>query len=126
MLFVPYDDAAHRDQFLQLNVEYLTWFINKASTQHNIDLPSVTDSTIREYVERIIDDYTCIPSSEGIIYMLEIEGRIVGMGVLKKLEADIGEIKRMYIRPEYRGRRYGKTMLSKLIDKGKALGYSPI
>ncbi|UCH02861.1 MAG: GNAT family N-acetyltransferase [Candidatus Bathyarchaeota archaeon] len=48
------------------------------------------------------------------------------MGALKKLEDGIGEIKRMYIRPEHRGQGYGKTILNRLIDKSRELGYSTI
>jgi GNAT superfamily N-acetyltransferase len=48
------------------------------------------------------------------------------MGVLKKLEEGVGEINRMYIRPAYRGRSYGKTLLNRLIDKGRELGYSTL
>ena len=35
--------------------------------------------------------------------MLVVEGDIVGMGAVRKLDEKTGEIKRMYIRPTYRG-----------------------
>jgi GNAT superfamily N-acetyltransferase len=73
-----------------------------------------------------IDDFTGIRLSEGIIYLLEIEGKAEGMVALRKLGDGVGEINRMYIRPEYRGRNYGKLMLNKLIDKGREFGYSII
>jgi GNAT superfamily N-acetyltransferase len=120
---VPYDPIVHREQFFELNVEYLTWFVNESIAQDRIDLQSMTGPTVREYVEGVIDDYTSIPPSEGIIYVLEVEVEIVGMGALKKLKEGIGEIKRMYIRSEYRGRKYGKAMLAKLLDYAKNLGY---
>jgi ribosomal protein S18 acetylase RimI-like enzyme len=46
------------------------------------------------------------------------------MGAIRKLGEEIGEIKRMYIRPLYRGRGYGKQMLSKLLEVGKEFGCS--
>ena len=46
------------------------------------------------------------------------------MGALRKLDGRIGEIKRMYIRPTYRGRGYGKQMLNKLLKVGREFGCS--
>jgi len=46
---------------------------------------------------------------DGVIYLLVDDGDIVaGMGAIRKVSDEIGEIKRMYIRPLYRGRGYGK------------------
>ena len=44
------------------------------------------------------------------------------MGAFRKLKNDIGEVKRMYIRPNFRGNGFGKALLSKLIDLGKQFG----
>lgn len=124
--FVPYDDTFHRAQFFELNVEYITWFADEIRARHNIDAMSMMGQTVREYVEMVIYDFTNIRSSEGMVYVLEIEGKVEGMGALKKLEEGVGEIKRMYIRPQYRGGGYGKEMLKRLIKKGKELGYSTL
>jgi len=61
---------------------------------------------------------------DGIIYLLVVEGDIAGMGALKKLSDEIGEIKRMYIRPPYRGKGYGKQMLNRLLEAGREFGCS--
>ena len=47
----------------------------------------------------------------------------MGMGALKKLEEKVGEIKRMYIRPEYRG-GLGRRMYGLLEDKAKEFGFN--
>ena len=46
------------------------------------------------------------------------------MGALRKLRGGIGEIKRMYIKPEYQGRGLGKEMLQRLLSKGEESGFS--
>jgi len=122
--FVPYDDRVHRQFFYELNVEYLTWWVEQVQARHAIDVPSTAGETVQEYVAKVIDDYSHIPPSEGILYLLKCKGAIVGMGALKKLEPGIGEIKRMFIQPKYRGRGYGKHMLERLMEKGRELGYS--
>lgn len=124
--FIHYDNMVHRESFFELNVEYLTWFVETAIRRHNIDLPPITGPNIREYVQTVIDEYTSIHASEGIIYMLDSDGQAVGMGALKRLEDSVGELKRMYIHPEYRGQGYGTALLQKLIAKGRELGYATL
>jgi len=125
--FVPYDETAHRHHFLKLNVEHLNWFVEEAFTRHNIDATALAGPpTIQEYVETHLDDFTSIRPPKGIIYMVETEGNVVGMGALRELEEGIGEIKRMYIRPKYRGRGLGKELLGKLIEKAKEFGYTTL
>jgi len=46
------------------------------------------------------------------------------MGALRKLNDKTGEIKRLYIRPLYRGKGYGKQMLNKLLEAGTKFGCS--
>ena len=124
--FVPYDEKRHRIHFFELNVELITWISKQMLAFHDIDTVAIMGMTVRDYVESVFDNFTAIKPPKGIVYMLEIHNEIAGMGALKHLEEDIGEIKRMYIRPTYRGRGFGTEMLRKLIEKGKALGYSTL
>jgi GNAT superfamily N-acetyltransferase len=124
--FVPYDDSVHRAQFFELNVEYATWFADEVRALHNFDIVLMLGKSVHEYVETVIDNFTNIRSSDGITYLLEIGGEVEGMGALIKLEEGVGEIKRMYIRPKYQGKGYGKEMLNRLIKKAKELGYSTL
>jgi heterodisulfide reductase subunit A len=43
------------------------------------------------------------------------------MGAVKRLEDGVGEIKRMYIKPELQGRGLGKEMMARLEEKAKEL-----
>ncbi len=124
--FVPYDDSVHQAQFFELNVEYASWFAEKYFARHNIDIVSILGKSVQEYVRTVIGNFTNIRSSEGITYLLEIDGKVEGMGALIKLEEGVGEIKRMYIRPEHQGKGYGKEMLNRLIGKARELGYSTL
>jgi GNAT superfamily N-acetyltransferase len=124
--FVPFDDFVHRAQFFELNVEYATWFADEVRARHNFDIVSMLGKSVHEYVETVIDNFTNIRLSEGITYVLEIDGKVEGMGALIKLEEGVGEIKRMYIRPKYQGKGYGKEMFNRLITKAKELGYSTL
>lgn len=52
------------------------------------------------------------------------EDKVVGLGCLKHLKLDIGEIKRMYLRPDARGAGLGRALLNSLLAHAKATGYS--
>lgn len=79
---------------------------------------------MREFVENSLPKFIDMRSEEGIIYILEVNGAVAGMGALRKIEEGVGEIKRMYIRPKYQGRGFGKGMLDRLTDKAVELGFS--
>ena len=119
--FVPYDDKSHRAQFFELNYEYLTGINELSSTHHGIKVnPS---GTVLEYVESVFPTYAAIKPPEGVICILEVDGEAEGMGVLKKLEDGVGEIKRMYIRPRARGNGYGKGILEWLEEMAREFGF---
>lgn len=124
--FVPYDKRTHRAHFLKLNVEHLNWFVEQAFTRHDIDMTLLKGPSVQEYVEIHLDDFTSIRPPKGIIYIVEVDGEVVGMGALRELEEGVGEIKRMYIRPKYRGRGLGKKLLKKLMEKAKEFGFSTL
>ena len=45
---------------------------------------------------------------------------------IKKLNDDTCEAKRLFIKPEYRGKGYAKTMLNTMLDKAKELGFAEV
>ena len=50
----------------------------------------------------------------------------VGSVAIRKIDKDYCEGKRLYIRPEYRGKGYAKIMLNSMIDKAKELGFREV
>lgn len=58
----------------------------------------------REYVKNIFPEFASITPYEGVIYMLMVDDKAVGMGALRKLEDGVGEIKRCIFDPSIRGR----------------------
>jgi putative acetyltransferase len=122
--FVSFALNVHREEYRQLNIELLIWIGNQFQENYQIDAVSLIGQTIPEYVDDHLEDLSDLKPPTGIIYLLEVEGNIAGMGAIRKLSTAIGEIKRMYIRLFYRGRGYGKQMLKKLIEAGREFGCS--
>ena len=122
--FVPFDPNVHKEDFVKLNLEYLTWIFNQLVENYQIDAVSILGQTVPEWVDDNLEPYISLKPQEGILYMLVVDGEVAGMGALKKLSDEIGEIKRMYNRPTYRGRGYGKQMLNRLLEDGREFGCS--
>ena len=121
LTFVPYNDETHRSSFFELNLEYLIGANEVMYDEYGIYL--IPDGTVKDYLESVFPTFTAIKPPNGIIFILEDDGNPVGMGALKKLEDGVGEIKRMYIRPDYRG-GYGKKLYGLLEDKAREFGFS--
>ena len=45
---------------------------------------------------------------------------------MRKIREKIGEIKRMYVRPVFRGKGIGRTLLEKLINNAQDSGYTKL
>ncbi len=123
---VPLDEMIHRNQFSDLSVEFLSWLDAEMISQHNVDITPIMGITVREYVESALDEFLAVKPPVGITYLLWVDGKAIGTGALRKLEEGVGEIKRMYIRPEYRGNGYGSRLFKTLMKKGTEFGYSSI
>jgi putative acetyltransferase len=54
------------------------------------------------------------------------DNHAVGIGALRPLEPGVGEIKRMFVLPEHRGKGVGRAVLSALEAQAVKLGYSSV
>jgi GNAT superfamily N-acetyltransferase len=61
---------------------------------------------------------------DGAFVIIRSEGRAVGGGGLKRLDAEACEIKRMYLVPQVRGQGLSRVLLTALEDRARELGYS--
>ena len=124
--FVPVNLRSHRSQIIDLNIKYLTWVVKAIDEYYKMDLSAEMGISVREYVTNNIESLCSALPPQGIFYLIELEGTAIGMGGLRRARENISEIKRMYIRPMYRGKGYGKALVNKLIQKARDFGYHVI
>ena len=101
--------------------EYMTFIANeiiKPPWQFNVDIEHEVDFTM--------DNLDKFEKPDGRLLLVEVYGEITGTISLRKIRGDCGEIKRMYIKPEFRGKKLGNLMIEKLISVSKENGVSKL
>lgn len=49
------------------------------------------------------------------VWIARDQGKVIGCGALKRHSASVGEVKRMFTRPQWQGQGIGKTILAEII-----------
>ena len=61
---------------------------------------------------------------KGRIYLVYVEGKLAGCVGMKPLDERHAELKRLYIRPEFRGRNLGEELTRRIMNDAREEGYS--
>jgi len=100
--------------------EYLQWAHLRLKQDYgiNFDVESLVDQDMLE-----LEKY--LPS-QGRLLLAKQDDKVAGLACMKKIKPDIGEIKRMYVRPEFRNKGIGRELLEHLLDEAREIGYPRI
>ena len=123
--FVKLNVSKHLPILLELNTAYFEWITEEGEKYMNLSFESIIGSP-HSYAAMILDELEIYQPPSGVFYLLKENDDFIGMCALKKIYRDTGEVKRMYIKPEYQGKGYGKKMMEKLIKKSQNLGYKAL
>jgi len=124
--FVIADPVTNREELIELNVEYLSWVFQGIEAAFSIPADQVVGMPAKTYVPAVIDKVCGDPPPKGIFYLVKIDGELAGMGGLRRLSDDTAEIKRIYFRPAFRGRRLGEIMLKRLLADAVKFSYNRV
>lgn len=60
---------------------------------------------------------------DGRLYLITVDEQLAGCIALRRFDAQCCEMKRLYVRPSFRGLRLGQRLVDKIIDDAKIIGY---
>jgi len=60
---------------------------------------------------------------EGRLLLAQLDGQLAGCVALHKLEPGICEMKRLYLRPQFRGKGLGRALADSIIAEARQIGY---
>jgi len=84
------------------------------------------DLCFQSFEEEVRDLPGRYAKPEGRLFLAAVDEKPAGCVALRKLEKDVCEMKRLFVRGEYRGRGIGEMMVEKLIQAARAVGYQKI
>ena len=60
---------------------------------------------------------------DGRLLLAEHDGKLAGCGALHRLDATYGEMKRLYVRPGFRGLGLGRVLAERIIAEAASIGF---
>lgn len=82
---------------------------------------------IQNYDAEIADLRSKYGEPDGRLYIARLDGKAVGCVAMKRHDGEnSGELKRLYVRPEYRGRGYARILAEKIFEDAKEIGYEAV
>ncbi|MBD2613218.1 GNAT family N-acetyltransferase [Nostoc punctiforme FACHB-252] len=78
------------------------------------------------FSEQYITQFDEFVPPSGCLLLAQYEEQIAGCACLRKINQDIGEVKRMYVKPEFRRKAIGRALLQAIINEATNIGYSKL
>lgn len=117
---------ANRDALLALNIEYMSWVAAGIEQSFGLTSQALLGMALPDYVASVIDKVCGEPPPRGAFYLVQVDGELTAMGGLRPLGDSVCEVKRIYVRPAFRGLQLGATILQRLLDDARAFGYQRV
>ena len=95
-----------------LFIQYVEWL--------NIDL------AFQHFEEELAALPGAYAPPSGLLLLATYGVRVAGCAALRQIKGDICEMKRLYVRPGFRGKGIGKALANAIVARARALGYARV
>jgi len=111
------DREQHNPQIREIYWEYLQWANTAIHAEFNINFDIVT------MLEEDMQHLDKFMPPDGRLLLGYFGPDLAGIACLKALTPNIGEVKRMYVRPVQRRAGMGRALLNQLLQEAQYIGY---
>jgi ribosomal protein S18 acetylase RimI-like enzyme len=113
------DGGPSLEQVRELIVELAAWDIAQAERLH-LDPKLVSEFCYASIQEELPGVYA---PPGGSLFLAMHSGKAAGCVAFRRLSSDTCEMKRMYVRPEFRGMRLGRGLVDTAVQAARESGY---
>jgi GNAT superfamily N-acetyltransferase len=117
------DPLADRAALIELNIAHVAWVFGEIEKASGVAAREILGMRVDDYVPTVIDKVCGEPPPRGVFYLVEIDGRPMGMGGLRHSDEGVAEMKRVFVRPAGRGQGLGEAIATRLVADARAFGY---
>ena len=105
-----------REELIPLYEEYAAMLVRVEP----IFTRSLDQQNYDEEISRLEEKYA---PPRGSIYLVYVGGELAGCVGMKSSDAESAELKRLYVRPAFRGQNLGELLTRRITDDARAAGY---
>lgn len=81
-------------------------------------------------LQNFAEELATLPGSyarpAGRLLLARVDNQVAGCAALRSLDVDTGEMKRVYVRPAFRGLGLGRLLAERILDESRAAGHRRI
>jgi ribosomal protein S18 acetylase RimI-like enzyme len=116
------DNDKHLIEFKQINGEHMIEEIKQLFTEYAQSLE--IDLAFQNFETELNSLPGKYGPSDGRLILASVDGKTAGCVALRRIDGDICEMKRLYVRKDYRRLGIGNKLISTIIEEAKKLNYS--
>ena len=124
--FVIAQLPTHANALRDLNLGYMRWVLSEAQRLLHVSPEQAMGMPVEDYVEQMLPKVLVGSPPEGVFYLVWKDGAAVAMGGLRRLGAQVAEIKRLYVTPGARGCGLGDQIFLRLLADARTFGYAKL
>ncbi len=113
------DTQEQIQRFQELVAEYKAWDI-EMSGRMGLNEDTLLDFGYKESDHELVAEFA---PPGGRLLLASFDGHVAGCAGLRRWSPEIGEIKRVYVRPPFRRKGVGRALIEAIISAARTIGY---